>query len=201
MCIRDRDKVNPVGPIVDLGKLDWLNGVYIRQLAPEQLASRLLPYLQADGLFGDNPSLGELARLRSLAALIQPRLVKLSDAPEQLRPFFTPDEALEVEPDARGSLKQDAAAVLDAAIAALEGLPDDAGFDLGDVAGSWTHDRIEGALRAGLVDGLGLKPKFAFAPVRVAVSGRRVSPPLFESMEVLGRDSSLARMRALRSSL
>ncbi|MCB1252746.1 MAG: glutamate--tRNA ligase [Austwickia sp.] len=200
---RDFDwaKVNPVGPIFDLGKLDWLNGGYIRALAPEQLASRLLPYLQADGLFGDNPSLGELARLRSLTALIQPRLVKLSDAPEQLRPFFTADQALTIDDDARATLTQDAPRVLDAAIAALTALPDDAGADLGDVAGSWTHDRIEAALREALVDGLGLKPKFAFGPVRVALSGRRVSPPLFESMEVLGRHSTLARLGALRASL
>ena len=198
-------KVNPVGPIFDLTKLDWLNGVYIRELAPEQLASRLLPYLQADGLFGDNPGLGELARLRALTALIQPRLVKLADAPEQLRPFFTADGALPIEEDARASLTAknapDPAPVLDAALAALERLPDDAGADLGDVAGSWTHDRIEAALRAALVEGLGVKPKFAFGPLRVAVSGRRVSPPLCESMEVLGRASTLARLRRLRASL
>lgn len=200
---RDFDwaKVNPVGPIFDLAKLDWLNGCYIRELDPAELASRLLPHLQADGQFGDNPGLGELARLRSLAALIQPRLVKLADAPEQLRPFFTADRDLPIDDDARASLKDDAAAVLDAAIAALEALPDDAGMDLGDVAGSWTHDRIEAALRAALVEGLGRKPKFAFGPVRVAVTGRRVSPPLFESMEVLGRHSTLARLRTLRASL
>ena len=197
----DWGKINPVGPIFDLGKLDWLNGVYIRDLAPEQLASRLLPYLQADGLFGDTPSLGELARLRAMAELIAPRLVKLADAPDQLRPFFTADQDLEIDDDARAALPANAAAVLDAGLAALEGLPDDAGADLGDVAGSWTHDRIEAALRAALVDGLGLKPKFAFGPLRVAVSGRRVSPPLFESMAVLGRHSTLARLRTLRSSL
>lgn len=201
----DWAKINPVGPIFDLAKLDWLNGVYLRELAPEELASRLVPYLQADGLFGPNPTLGELARLRSLASLIQPRLVTLSAAPDQLRPFFTADADLVVEDDARAALSgkgaPDPGPVLDAAIAALEALPDDAGLDLGDVGGSWTHDRIEAALRGALVEGLGYKPKFAFGPVRVAVSGRRVSPPLFESMEVLGRPSTLGRLRALRASL
>jgi glutamyl-tRNA synthetase len=60
---------------------------------------------------------------------------------------------------------------------------------------------IETALRAAIVEGMGIKPKFAFTPLRVAVTGRRVSPPLFESMELLGRGSTLARLRALRSSL
>jgi len=94
-----------------------------------------------------------------------------------------------VEDDARASLRPEGADVLDASLAALEGLPE------------WITADIEAALRAALVDGLGVKPKFAFAPLRVAVTGRRVSPPLFESMELLGRSSSLVRLRALRSSL
>jgi glutamyl-tRNA synthetase len=62
----------------------------------------------------------------------------------------------------------------------------------------WTHEAIEQALRTALVDGLGLKPRNAFGPVRVAVTGSTVSPPLFESMELLGRDRSLSRLhRAL----
>ena len=71
-----------------------------------------------------------------------------------------------------------------AAITALSDLP------------SWGHEEIQAALRAALVEGLGLKPKVAFGAVRVAVTGRRVSPPLFESMELLGRDRSLDRLRA-----
>ena len=65
----------------------------------------------------------------------------------------------------------------------------------------WRAAGVEAALRAALVDGLGLKPKFAFGPLRVAITGRRVSPPLFESMEILGRDASLARLRSLRGRL
>ena len=63
------------------------------------------------------------------------------------------------------------------------------------------HEAIETALRAALVDGLGLKPRLAFGPVRAAVTGRRISPPLFESMELLGRESTLARIAAARASL
>jgi glutamyl-tRNA synthetase len=86
--------------------------------------------------------------------------------------------------DAAKVLGADARPVLEAAIAALSDLP------------SWGHEEIQAALRAALVEGLGLKPKVAFGAVRVAVTGRRVSPPLFESMELLGRDRSLDRLRA-----
>ena len=76
--------------------------------------------------------------------------------------------------------------MLDAALAALEPVTD------------WRAADLEAALRTAIVEGLGIKPKFAFGPLRVAVTGRRVSPPLFESMEILGRDECLARLRSLR---
>jgi glutamyl-tRNA synthetase len=79
--------------------------------------------------------------------------------------------------------------VLDAAITALTAAPE------------WTTAAIEAELRTALIDGLGLKPRDAFGPLRSAISGRRISPPLFESMELLGRDSTLARLAALRAKL
>jgi len=63
------------------------------------------------------------------------------------------------------------------------------------------HASVEAALRSALVEGLGLKPKLAFGPVRIAITGRRISPPLFESIELLGRGSALARIAAARASL
>ena len=78
---------------------------------------------------------------------------------------------------------------LDAAIETVEGLTE------------FTTAALEGSLRARIVDEMGVKPRLAFGPLRVAVTGRQVSPPLFESMEILGRDSSLTRLRALRASL
>ena len=96
-----------------------------------------------------------------------------------------------VEDDARGGLKDDAGAILDAATAALSALPAD-GF---------TTTATQDALQAALIDGLGLKPRLAYTPLRVALTGRRVSPPLFESMEILGRDATLARLAALRAAL
>ncbi|HSF98671.1 MAG TPA: glutamate--tRNA ligase, partial [Ornithinibacter sp.] len=109
-------------------------------------------------------------------------------------------DAVEVTEDARAQLKDDAGAVLDAATAALETLPDEHSGLLGSEP-SWSAAAIETALREALVDGLGIKPKLAFGPLRTAVSGRRVSPPLFESMEILGRTSTLARLHALRATL
>ena len=115
----------------------------------------------------------------------------LGEAVGMLGFLFTADDALVVEDDARGALKETAAQVLDAATEALSALPED-GF---------TTQAVQDALQAALVDGLGIKPRFAFTPLRVAVSGRRVSPPLFESLEILGRASTLARLAALRASL
>ena len=65
----------------------------------------------------------------------------------------------------------------------------------------WSAARIEAALRSAIVEGLGVKPKVAFGPLRTAVSGQRISPPLFESMEILGKTSTLARLQALRDTV
>ncbi|MBD3782663.1 MAG: glutamate--tRNA ligase [Micrococcales bacterium] len=196
----DWAEVNPVGPIFDLKKLDWLNGVHIRALDPQDFTARLLPHLQRAGVLGENPSLGELARLEQVAALIQTRIAHLTEATDLVAPFYAPDDAVEVADDARAQLGDGAAATLDAATAALADLPDHHDGVLGSEP-SFRAEAIETALRAALVDGLGLKPKFAFGPLRTAVSGRRVSPPLFESMEILGRTATLARLATLRASL
>ena len=196
----DWAKVNTVGPIFNLDKLNWLNGHYIRELDTREFATRLLPFLVKDGVLSEAPSLPELGRLNLVAEQIQTRINLLSEATPLVAPFFTPDDKLPIAEDARAQLKESAPQVLDAAIAALEpisgslGLPDGSGVE-------WTHDRIEAALREAIVDGLGIKPRLAFGPLRTAVSGQRISPPLFESMEILGKHSTLARLKALRASL
>ncbi|GGL41274.1 glutamate--tRNA ligase [Phycicoccus endophyticus] len=196
----DWREVNPVGPIFDLKKLDWLNGVHIRGLDLPDLTARLLPYLQRDGVLGADPSLGELARLEQVTALIQTRIAHLTEASDLVAPFYVADDAVEVAEDARAQLTDDAARVLDAAYAALEAVPDEHGGVLGSEA-TFRAPELEAALRAALVDGLGLKPRLAFGPVRTALSGRRVSPPLFESMEILGKASTLTRLATLRATL
>ncbi len=196
----DWRKVNPVGPIFDLKKLDWLNGVHIRGLDLGDFAHRLLPFLTTDGVLGDNPSLGELARLRTVAELIQTRIVTLTEATPLVAPFYVADDDLHIADDARAGLGPDAARVLDAAIESLGALDDTATGVLGSEA-AWTAPAIEAALRSSLIDGLGLKARLAFGPLRTAVSGARVSPPLFESMEILGRHSTMVRLRRLREQL
>ncbi|MBB1483765.1 glutamate--tRNA ligase [Tessaracoccus sp. MC1865] len=180
----DWAKVNPVGPIFDLKKLDWLNGHYLRSLSAEELADRIMRFEEANW----TPSADQVEVLRKAVPIIQERLVLLKDALPQLDYLFIADGELTVDDDAAAALADNAAEVLDAAIAVAEQVP----FDT---------DSIQAALKERLVEGMGIKPKFAFAPIRVAISGRRVSPPLFESMEILGRESSLTRLKALRATL
>ncbi|TPG16158.1 glutamate--tRNA ligase [Pedococcus bigeumensis] len=196
----DWTKVNPVGPIFDLKKLEWLNGVYIRELGVGELASRLLPYLERDGVLSGNPSLGELARLEKVTELIQTRMALLSEASALVAPFYTADDLIEIADDARAQLKDDSGEVLGAAIKVLEDIDDSRSGVLGSESG-WTAAVIEAALRAAIVEGMGIKPKFAFGPLRTAVSGARISPPLFESMEILGKTSTLARLHRLHDEL
>ncbi len=194
------EKVNKAGSVFNLDKLNWLNGHYIRALTVEDLAGRLLPFLVRDGVLGEQPTLPELGRLTEVTALVQSRIALLTEATPLVAPFYLVDDQVPVADDARAQLKDGAAEVLDAAISALEpisgsvGLPDGTGIE-------WMHDRIEQALRSAIVDGLGIKPRLAFGPLRTAVSGQRISPPLFESMQILGKESVLTRLRALRATL
>jgi len=181
----DWSRVNPVGPVFDLTKLDWLNGHYIRTLDADDLASRMLPYLQAEGLIGSPAASEEVSLLAAATPLVQERIALLSEAVPMLGFLFVSEEAFTLDPAsvAKG-LGEGAAEVLAAAVAALERLD------------SWQTEAIKSALEAALVEGLGRKPRHAFTPLRVAVTGRTVSPPLFESMELLGQERSLARLRA-----
>jgi glutamyl-tRNA synthetase len=115
--------------------------------------------------------------------------VLLSEALPKLAYLFTPDAELTIDADTLAQAGDDGALVVATAVEALSGL------------GEWTTAAIQDALRAALVDGLGIKPKFAFGPVRLAITGSKVSPPLFESMELLGRDASLTRLELLRAVL
>lgn len=185
----DVANVNPNPARFDVKKAEAINGDHVRRLPLDEFVERSIPYCSGAGLFNDVPRPSERALLAAAAPLVQERVNLLGEVPGMVGFLFTADDDLEIEADARASLDADAAAVLDAGVAALEALVD------------VTPAAIEEALRAALIDGLGLKPRTAFGPLRVAVSGRRVSPPLFESMELLGRESTLARLRALRASL
>jgi len=187
--------VNPNPARFDLKKAEAINAEHVRLLEPADFRDRLVPYLHHAGLVPAD-SYADLspehrALLDAGAPLIQTRITLLGEVVGMLGFLFVADDALVVEEDARGALKDTAAQVLDAAAVALEAVPAD-GFGT---------EAVQDALQAALVDGLGIKPRFAFTPLRVAVSGRRVSPPLFESLEILGKPSTLARIAALRASL
>ena len=165
----------------DLRKAEAINSVHLRALPAEEFVTRVLPYLAQAELVIDQ---ARDAVLRKIAPLVQERCVVLSDAVGMLRFLLIPEEEFTVDPDAAAkALGPAAAPVLQAALRALEQAPE------------WSAPAIEQALKAALVDGLALPPRKAFAPVRVAVTGHTVSPPLYESMDVLGRDRSLRRLR------
>jgi glutamyl-tRNA synthetase len=170
----------------DLKKAEAINATHVRALPVEQFVERVLPFLANAGLVGDPPTAEQRRVLEAIAPLAQERVVVLSDVVGLLGFLFTDD----VEIDPAAAEKQlagaEAAEVLDAASAALGGLSD------------WTAPAVETALKEALVEGLGRKPRQAFGPVRVAVSGRTVSPPLYESIELLGRARTLARLGAAR---
>jgi glutamyl-tRNA synthetase len=170
----------------DVKKAEAINATHLRALPVEEFVQRVLPFLAQAWLVADPPTAEQRRALEAIAPMAQERMVVLSDAVGLLGFLFTD----EVEIDPAAAEKQlsgaGAAEVLDAATAALEELPE------------WTAPAIETALKEALVDGLGRKPRQAFGPVRVAVSGRTVSPPLYESIEILGRERTLTRLGAAR---
>ncbi|MEC5178796.1 glutamate--tRNA ligase [Arthrobacter sp. CG_A4] len=170
----------------DIKKAEAINGTHIRMLDAEDFRTRLVPYLRTAGFVGGTLTKREDEILAEAAPLIQERISLLGEAPEMLAFLFKNDDAIDVAADARKGLPENLTEILDAALAALEPLAD------------WTAENIQAALKEALVEGLGVKPRLAFGPVRTAISGRRISPPLFESMVILGKDSSLARLRGFR---
>jgi glutamyl-tRNA synthetase len=155
-------------------------------LDPEDFRARLVPYLRAAGFVGESLTARQEEILAEAAPLIQERISLLGEAPEMLAFLFKNDDAIDVADDARKGLPGNLTEVLDAALTALEPIQD------------WNAENIQTALKQALVEDLGIKPRLAFGPVRTAISGRRISPPLFESMMILGKESSLARLRAFR---
>ncbi|KAA0103409.1 glutamate--tRNA ligase [Mycolicibacterium sp. P1-5] len=166
----------------DQKKADAINAEHIRRLDEADFAARLRAYFEAHG---HDTGLDEQG-FATAAQLVQTRIVVLSDGWSLLK--FFDDDAYELDPKAAAKeLGPAAVPVLDAAITALDGVAE------------WTTPAIEDALKVALLEGLELKPRKAFGPIRVAATGATISPPLFESLELLGRDRSLQRLRAARA--
>jgi glutamyl-tRNA synthetase len=161
------DRVVASPATFDYKKLDWMNGVYLRELQPDEYARDLIVWLREQGI--DWPE----ERVRATVPLVQEKIERFAQYPDFVRFLFddvTPPEGL----DGR---------IVRGAIERLQPLE------------PWTAESIEAALRA-LVEDLGEKPRTGFQPVRLAVTGSKVSPGLFESLELLGRETSLARLSA-----
>lgn len=178
----DWAKVNTVGPVFDTKKLDWLNGVYIRSLSDDELADRIIEHAKSNGKW-ESMHEGHEDVVRAATPIIKERLVTLDEALEKIRFLFITNVELTFDETAVSKLKENAGEVVESAISVLDTIDD------------WTTENIEAALREDLVGKLGIKPRFAFNPVRLGTSGQQVSPPLFESLDILGKDESLARLK------
>ncbi|MFL6022091.1 MAG: glutamate--tRNA ligase, partial [Marmoricola sp.] len=176
--------VNPNPARFDLKKADAINASHLRLLPIEEITHRVLPFLKAAGVVGDPVSDSDAQLLELAMPLVGERISKLTEASEMLGFLFASEVAYD-ENDVAQVLNEDGRRVVAAAREALGGLT------------TWSTAAIDEALRAKLVDELGIKPRNAFGPVRVAITGRRISPPLFESLELLGREETLRRLDAL----
>jgi glutamyl-tRNA synthetase len=181
----DIKDVNPNPARFDLKKAEAINASQMRLLSIDDLTHRVLPFLKEAGVVGDPVHDADAQLLELAMPLIAERINKLTEAPEMLGFLFV-DEAdfARDEADVAKLLDETGRGVVQAAYDALAGLHE------------WSTSAIEEALRVALIEGMELKPRVAFGPVRVAVTGRRISPPLFESMELLGRERSLARLQS-----
>ena len=171
--------------VFDVAKLDWMNGEHARALAPDEFMARSRPFIET-GL-GHELTAEQWSHFAELAPLIQERTKLLSDIAGQVRFLFV--DEVEFDDDSWSKvMTAEAGPVLDAAMAKLTGLAD------------WSAPEIEASLRSMLED-LGLNPRKGLQPLRVAVTGSTVSPPLFESMAVLGREATLKRLSVANSRL
>jgi glutamyl-tRNA synthetase len=160
------ERVGPSPATLDLQKLDWLNGVYLRNLQPDEYALQLCHWLDEQGIDW------ERTLVRATAPLVQEKIERFDQYPDYVRFFFEPVSSDGADP-----------AICAAARERLEAVE------------PWAAPTIEEALRA-FADELGEKPRVAFQPIRLAVTGAKVSPGLFESLELLGRDETLSRLAA-----
>jgi glutamyl-tRNA synthetase len=180
----DISRVNPNPARFDRKKAEAINGSHMRMLTAAEMGVRVTPYLQHAGLLADPPTEQQQAILDAAMPLVHERMNKLTEAVDMLGFLFV-DQVQYDDADLAKVLDEDGRTVAAAAREALAAVD------------PWTTEAIDAALRARLVDELGIKPRNAFGPVRVAITGRRISPPLFESLELLGRETSLARLDAV----
>lgn len=175
------DKVHSSPARFDMKKLEAINGDKIRALTLDEFLKWSIPFLTKAGVITGTDA--EITLIKKALPIIQERIIKLNEIPAMLNFLFVKEFKVE---EASLSKVTDSAAkdVLKRSLSDLTALS------------VWSHESIEAALRASLIEELGLKPRVAFGAVRIATTGSTISPPLFESMELLGKDVSLARISA-----
>jgi len=181
--------VNPNPARFDQKKADSINASHLRLLSLQDFTKRIIPYLQSAGVIGATVTDNEMAILTEAAPLIQERIVVLSEAVPMLSFLFVSAEQIVVEEDAKTGLPENSKEITEAAISALENL------ELFETA------KIQEVLNQKLIEEMAQKPRNAFGPLRTAISGKRISPPLFESMQILGKAETLARLSLFARSL
>lgn len=186
-------KANPAH--FDLDKAISINAEHIRQLDPQDFLERSVPYMFREGVVSaetwDGLTDREREVLTAAAPLVQPRVRLLGEVAGMAGSLLSAEEYIEPDKDATKQLKESAGDVLDMAVQALDAVDE----------ADWATDMLHDTLNKALVEEGGYKPRLAFGPVRVAMSGRRVSPPLFESMEIVGKPVTMARLKNLRAHL
>jgi glutamyl-tRNA synthetase len=173
------EKVHSSPARFDMKKLEAINGDKIRALSSDEFLSWSLPFLRDAGIITGTDS--EIALVKSALPLIQERIVTLSEVPAMLAFLFTTAFAVD-EASAPKIADADSKTILKRALSDLTLLE------------SWDHASIEAALRTSLIEEMGLKPRIAFTALRIAATGSTISPPLFESMELLGKEVCLERI-------
>ena len=175
------EKVHSSPARFDMKKLEAINGDKIRALTLDEFLKWSLPFLTEAGVITGTDS--EIALVKAALPIIQERIVKINEVPQMLKFLFVKE--FSVEADSISKITDDVSKeVLKRSLKELEPLT------------TWNHDSIEAALRTCLIEEMGLKPRIAFGAVRIATTGSTISPPLFESMELLGKEASLARIAA-----
>ena len=178
------EKVHSSPARFDMKKLEAINGDKIRALTLDDFATWTIPFLKKAGVIEGSDE--EIALVMKALPLIQERIVKLDEAPALLKFLFIKNFA--VDPEAAPKIADEAAKdILKRSLKELE------------VLETWSHESIEAALRTSLIEELGLKPRIAFTALRIATTGSTISPPLFESMELLGKQACLDRINSALS--
>ena len=173
------EKVHSSPARFDMKKLEAINGDKIRALTIDEFLKWSLPFLTKDNVIQGSSQ--EIELVKKALPLIQERIIVLSEVPKMLKFLFVSN--FEVDAESVSKITDSGSKeILKRSVKELEGLS------------QWSHENIEAALRASLIEELGLKPRIAFTALRIATTGSTISPPLFESMELLGKEACLSRI-------